>query len=428
MLLVSFASQPTRRPLALSGNPLATESLTQIRNPFTVKYSGAQKMRSSPFELPQGEYNVSHCSRLVGRYLLLVAFICSTSSAVFSQFDRVVNIPPDTWPTDIGADETIQINVFDNAEIPRAVVHPNFELNYHGGVLNTLSLSGGQFHQHGGLMDAGAIFGGGSDSDSQVDIHAGVFAPQSTFGQWGTLNLRGGEMVWRGWAINGNVNVSGGLVQNSFFDIRRDATLHVSGGEIRDTTIRADGGSTIIVSDGIVVPLSSISVQANSVVQVDGGTVDEALIINSRGSGELNGGRVREVTLTPNALLTARGGTIENRLQAGAESEVHLIGRDFRIRNGADPSLPLTPVEGLEAVSDSVVLPDRGADLFLLGTYQDGTEFEFPLTSSQSDTIGYFDSAATLRLTVSPVPEPTNCGLLLAVPMLWFRRAFCRAT
>ena len=37
------------------------------------------------------------------------------------------------------------------------------------------------------------------------------------------------------------------------------------------------------------------------------------------------------------------------------------------------------------------------------------------------DGLDYFDATATLRLTVAPVPEPSNWGLLITISVLWLR-------
>lgn len=349
------------------------------------------------------------------KFLLLSGLIthCLAKDAA-SQFDRVFNIPPEPWPFTELSETSNQINVHEGANLNRVRTDPSIELNYYGGIIETINLQGGEFNQRDGVFEGRLTW----LDDSNINIHDGIFAPHHSGPQrGGAINLLGGQLRWQGFAIHDEINISGGLLRDSVL-VLREATLRVSGGEIRDTRIDPGVGSTIIVTGGTLGD-SDMSIDRNSRLQMDEGTSSGDLFVG--GEIELNGGTVGEVVIRDDGLLIARGGTVNQRVEARADADVHLIGRNFHIRDNGAPGQPTVPIEGLVNPEDSLILPTRGSRLTLLGTYQDGTNFDFDLNATDVtlDGMDYFDSAARLRLTVAIVPEPSSLGLLIAMSVLW---------
>lgn len=157
---------------------------------------------------------------------------------------------------------------------------------------------------------------------------------------------------------NVEVNISGGNV-GELFNANPGSIVNISGGNV-GALFNANFGSTVNISGGNVG--SSFAALSDSTVNISGGTVGDT--------------------------FTAESG-----------STVNLFGTSFLI-DGAE----LTAL----VLGEAFTTTER--DVTLSGVLADGSAFDFDLNSAFSDSQDYFDSGATLTVTL--VPEPTSLALL----------------
>ncbi|MEZ6119152.1 MAG: hypothetical protein R3C28_21635 [Pirellulaceae bacterium] len=90
-----------------------------------------------------------------------------SATACYSQFETVINIPPDTLPAEIGANT--QINLFDGGVLEQMPTNENVEYNIYGGtVATTLSVP---VNVYGGISPIHGV----TDLASGTIIHDGEF-------------------------------------------------------------------------------------------------------------------------------------------------------------------------------------------------------------------------------------------------------------
>ena len=262
-----------------------------------------------------------------------------------------------------------------------------------------------------------AVIGGVTGETTQLNLFEGGEINDPFEADFGTeINIGGGNVRQFFNMKNGSeVNISGGHV--SGINLMSDNIVNISGGRV--SSVHAMSGSIVNVSDGYVDLLSAV----DSVVNVNGGNVPVVFDVRSDStvnisSGNFLGGMAvlgSEANIAGgdfgSAIHLEEAGTEANisggnfdefnaLVLAFADTEVNLFGTQFLL-DGAKVDLQ---------VGESLTIAERNVSL--AGLFADGTEFQFQLSDRlPAVEFDYFSTEATLTVTL--VPEPNGCGMLL---------------
>lgn len=249
----------------------------------------------------------------------------------------------------------------------------------------------------GGVVNvAGGRVGNWAEvANTTVNLSTGSFGSNFRAFVGSQVNVSGGETSDVTLYDGGVLNVSGGRVAGNL-RVEIGGELNISGG-VLDYRIDADDGSTINISGGelnfIGVSSSSSSSPNTGLVSVSGGSVYE-FDLEYHADAFISGGQFGagggSFTAGEKSNVTIAGGEFAGAFRGIFESEVHLIGSDFKL-----DGVPVTPA----AIGQKLIVGQR--DQTLSGILADGSAFDvFLRTASPGTTsIDYFSSQALLTLT-----------------------------
>jgi hypothetical protein len=204
----------------------------------------------------------------------------------------------------------------------------------------------------------------------------------------GIVNISGGSIGDDFQARGSEVNFSGGTIGNDF-DASDASTIHISGGSIGDKFDVRE--STVNISGGVVG--DDCRAWRFSMVNISGGTVGSNFTAFEASTVNIAGGSIRSgFWASYGSMVNISGGTIGESFGAYEQSTVNILGTEFLLDG--------VPIDGLNAVGDSLVLEDRGSSVLGV-TLRDGRHRDFVLKEEIVAGVDFFDEDATLRLTLS---------------------------
>ena len=214
-----------------------------------------------------------------------------------------------------------------------------------------------------------------------IDVPSTEFpsiAPLQTIGSNTTLNLREGGVA------------GGTLIVGNPDSASTNAMLNVEGGVV-EGVVRVFEGGVFNLEDGIVELL--VMAREGSVINISGGEVGtenqvvlSALVVHSGTTANITGGVFNQhVTFFAGSVARVSGGLLNRGLKTSENSDVELVGGDFKL-NGLPFSAPLITLD---------------EDDIFTGTLSDGSPF---VTSGQT---------TNAKLTVVEVPAPDRALMIV---------------
>jgi PEP-CTERM motif len=324
----------------------------------------------------------------------------------------VIDVPTDASPIGLRAGQTL--NLDNGGTLSDNFAAVNATLNINGGNVgvgleitnSTLSMTNGTVNNAfdagpGSLVNiSGGTVGGSSSAsfNSTVNITGGSLGGAFRANNGSTVNISGGTV---GSIFNANsgstVNISGGIV-GDIFQANDGSIVNISGGSV-GSIFTANSGSTINISDGVVA--DSFQARNGSTVNISGGQVGRVLVAHSGSTVDISGGSLADsLQALSGSNINITGGIIGEDFHAFSGSEINLTGLSF-ILDGIDLTTSLI-------LGDPLLITDR--DVILEGLLSDGSPFSFDLNSTNSPIEDFFDTNATLTITL--VPEPGTLSLI----------------
>lgn len=257
------------------------------------------------------------------------------------------------------------------------------------GILNAPPLVVGDFQSIGSNTTLNVLEGGlvgrsfevgvgtGAVGDSVLDVAGGSIGSGLLALAGSVVNLREGGIADQFTALDGStVNIQGGSVGRNLV-AEEGSVVNISGGHVAHN-FRAAEGSVVSVSGGV---LDGFLVNRGSSVSISGGTWNDSIIADG------------------DSTLIISGGVGSDSLYVGSNTNVNLIGTEFRL--GGD-LLDL-------GLGVATIITDR--DVPLTAFLADGSPFELSLSTGNESSFDYFAPNATLSLT-RVVPEPSSIFVL----------------
>lgn len=260
------------------------------------------------------------------------------------------------------------------------------------GAVTGTSVGDGDVFTRAGLLTPTFLGGETLGSDSQLNLFDGgeilAFFEAGLLDTTGSnieVNILGGSVGSRFAALSGStVNISGGTVGFGFRNFS-GSTVNISGGTFGDT-FDANGGT----------------------VNISGGTVGDGFDANPGSTVNISGGSVGGAfEAFSGSTVNISGGTVGGGFDANSGSTVNLFGTSF-ILDGVE----LTNL----VLGEAFTITDR--NVTLTGVLADGSVFDFDLFDSFVFPEDYFDTNASLTVTLVPTPGATgvlSLGCLLAM-------------
>lgn len=220
----------------------------------------------------------------------------------------------------------------------------------------------------GGVIGVGYPNDLRAGSNSVVNVSGGTFSQNVIINQ-STIHVSGGDIDNLSVRNHGVANITGGVVG---INLVNHSTVNITGGR--------SGVSGII--DGVVnlsgeAVVDEFSIGQGGVANILGGTINDDLYAGAGSRANISGGNIGTSSrAVSGAVMNISGGAFGDRLTALTGSQVRFLGSDFRI-DGA-------PITGLELVGSTHAI-DLPASSLLTGTLSDGTPFA--LSSDDLDTI-----------------------------------------
>jgi hypothetical protein len=199
------------------------------------------------------------------------------------------------------------------------------------------------------------------------------------------------------------LNLSTGAVLVDYFTAV-DSALNINGGGVgRGLKVY---GTSVDISDGSVGKY--FLARSGSTVNISGGVVELGMRL-LQSDATITGGTMIGFDAFTGSTVDISGGAVD-QIGANAGSTINLAGLSF-ILDGVDLTSILT-------LGESLTINDR--DVLLEGLLADGSPFSFDLNSTDTVPFSFFDSNATLTVTL--VPEPGSVVLLGVSGMAVLRR------
>jgi len=305
-----------------------------------------------------------------------------------SDFDTVLNLPGDEPVITGGSGEgvggmfgqTVQLNISDGGTLGN-----NFEASF-GSEVN---ISGGTVGSN--FLAAGSL---GPNPGSEVNISGGTIGDSFSTSGDSVVNISGGTFDFGFTAMGGEINISGGTIGNGL-QAAAGSELNISGGTFGD----------------------DINIQSSN-LNISGGVVVENLRIFS-GAANISGGTVGNLELADGE-VDISGGTVESFDVNGATAQLNFIGSGFQF-NGVELDTLLI-ADQMDPLQPDQPFTIFARDITLSGLLADGEEFSVELNSGQSASSNFFDSAATVTVTLASVPEPSSSAFIALVFALGLAR------
>ncbi|WP_145291150.1 beta strand repeat-containing protein [Pirellulimonas nuda] len=274
--------------------------------------------------------------------------------------------------------------VGDNLEAAGAVIVAGGAVGHDFDALPGSSVSVG-----GGVVGVGLQgFAGSSILISEGEIGAG-------FSSAGLVTVAGGHTRDLQMLAGGFVSVSGGEID---FELRiaGDASGQSTGGIVQGLTVSS--GGRYVVKGGVIGgdPTLRTSVSVSGELQVDGGTIDRLISVQSEGLVEINAGSVAALSARGDSVVHVNGGNILGSLSLDNDGAVVVSGgstgdgvttSSFSASlaiHGSDFRLNGEPIAALATVG-ATIAQNLSQNEVLSGTLEDGTPFV--LAPIDGDTI-----------------------------------------